>query len=42
MVIPVGAVGSGQDLLLLHKDAAGRTVSRSTIPVRFVPLTRER
>ncbi len=42
MVIPVGAVDAGQDLLLLRKDAAGRTVSRSTIPVRFVPLTRGR
>jgi protein-L-isoaspartate(D-aspartate) O-methyltransferase len=42
MVVPVGAVDAGQDLLLLRKDAAGRTVSRSTIPVRFVPLTRER
>jgi protein-L-isoaspartate(D-aspartate) O-methyltransferase len=42
MVIPVGAVDAGQDLLLLRKDAAGRMVSRSTIPVRFVPLTRER
>jgi protein-L-isoaspartate(D-aspartate) O-methyltransferase len=42
MVIPVGAVDAGQDLLLLRKDTAGRTVSRSTIPVRFVPLTRGR
>ncbi len=42
MVIPVGAVDAGQDLLLLRKDAAGRMVSRSTIPVRFVPLTRGR
>jgi protein-L-isoaspartate(D-aspartate) O-methyltransferase len=42
MVIPVGPLLAGQDLLLLHKDANGRTVTRSTIPVRFVPLTRER
>ncbi len=42
MVIPVGSLFAGQDLLLLRKDAQGRTVSRSTIPVRFVPLTRER
>ena len=42
MVIPVGPLLAGQDLLLLHKDVNGRTVTRSTIPVRFVPLTRER
>ena len=42
LVIPVGPVALGQDLLLIRKDADGRTVSRRTIAVRFVPLTRER
>jgi protein-L-isoaspartate(D-aspartate) O-methyltransferase len=42
LVIPVGPQLAGQDLLLIHKQADGRTVSRSTIAVRFVPLTRER
>lgn len=42
MVIPVGPNSMGQELLLLRKDVDGRTITRSTIPVRFVPLTRER
>jgi protein-L-isoaspartate(D-aspartate) O-methyltransferase len=42
MVIPVGPHFMGQDLLLITKAADGRTVSRRTLPVRFVPLTRER
>jgi protein-L-isoaspartate(D-aspartate) O-methyltransferase len=42
LVIPVGPTLSGQDLLLIRKDADGRAVTRGTIPVRFVPLTRER
>lgn len=42
LVIPVGPVLVGQDLLLIRKDTDGRTVTRSTIGVRFVPLTRER
>jgi protein-L-isoaspartate(D-aspartate) O-methyltransferase len=42
LVIPVGSAFIGQDLQLIRKDSAGRTVTRSTIPVRFVPLTRER
>jgi protein-L-isoaspartate(D-aspartate) O-methyltransferase len=40
MVIPVGAVGSVQDLVLIEKAADGRTTTRSLLPVRFVPLTR--
>ena len=40
MVIPVGRRGSVQDLLVIAKDAEGRTDTRRTIPVRFVPLTR--
>jgi protein-L-isoaspartate(D-aspartate) O-methyltransferase len=40
MVIPVGAQATGQDLLLIRKQADGRTVTQRTIPVRFVPLVR--
>ena len=40
LVIPVGPVGGVQDLLLIEKDATGRTTTRSVIPVRFVPLRR--
>jgi len=42
LVAPVGTRGGSQQLLLLRKDAAGRAVTRSVLPVRFVPLTRER
>ena len=42
MVIPVGAGLTSQDLLLIRREADGRTVTRRTIGVRFVPLTRER
>ncbi|MCC6197665.1 MAG: protein-L-isoaspartate(D-aspartate) O-methyltransferase [Burkholderiales bacterium] len=42
MVIPVGSVHGLQDLLVISKGADGRAVTKRTIPVRFVPLTRER
>jgi protein-L-isoaspartate(D-aspartate) O-methyltransferase len=42
MVIPVGAGLMAQELLLIRREADGRTVTRRTIGVRFVPLTRER
>jgi protein-L-isoaspartate(D-aspartate) O-methyltransferase len=42
LVIPVGAVSSVQDLLLIEKDASGRTTTRRIIPVRFVPLIRKK
>jgi protein-L-isoaspartate(D-aspartate) O-methyltransferase len=42
LVIPVGTHSLNQELLLIRKDADGRAVSRRTIGVRFVPLTRER
>ena len=42
LVIPVGPYLGGQELLVIRKDADGRAVSRRTIAVRFVPLTRER
>ena len=41
MVLPVGPLFD-QELLLVRKDADGRAVTRRTIGVRFVPLTRER
>lgn len=40
MVVPVGPVSDVQDLILIEKDAGGRTTSHSVIPVRFVPLIR--
>jgi protein-L-isoaspartate(D-aspartate) O-methyltransferase len=42
MVIPVGMQHGIQDLLVITKGADGRAVTRRTIAVRFVPLTRER
>jgi protein-L-isoaspartate(D-aspartate) O-methyltransferase len=39
LVIPVGPDLSGQDLLLVEKDAAGRVRERSLFSVAFVPLT---
>ena len=42
MVIPVGGSSDVQQLLLVEKHADGRTTTRRTLPVRFVPLTRDR
>jgi len=42
MVIPVGGSGEIQQLLLVQKQPDGKTTTRRTLPVRFVPLTRER
>jgi len=42
MVIPVGSRHGIQDLLIITKDAEGRAVTKRTIAVRFVPLTREK
>lgn len=42
MVIPVGDAASGQELLLIRKDADGSFRQESTMPVRFVPMTRDR
>jgi len=42
MVIPVGGAFMGQDLLLVQKESDGRATTRRTLPVRFVPLTRDR
>jgi protein-L-isoaspartate(D-aspartate) O-methyltransferase len=38
MVIPVGAPGETQELLLLVKTAQGALERKSVLPVRFVPL----
>jgi protein-L-isoaspartate(D-aspartate) O-methyltransferase len=42
LVMPVGDPWTDQRLVLLEKDAAGRIASRDLLPVRFVPLVRER
>ena len=42
LVIPVGPQWSGQELLVIEKDAGGRTATRKVLAVRFVPLTRDR
>jgi len=39
MVIPVGGPSDVQQLLLVEKQLDGRTTTRRTLPVRFVPLT---
>ena len=42
LVAPVEPQGGIQNLLLMHKDADGRTVTLKLLRVRFVPPTRER
>ena len=42
MVIPVGGSYDVQQLLLVQKQPDGNTTTKRTLPVRFVPLTRER
>lgn len=42
LVIPVGPQFTGQNLLVIEKDAAGKTTTRNVLAVRFVPLTREK
>jgi protein-L-isoaspartate(D-aspartate) O-methyltransferase len=39
LVVPVGAQGTGQSLLLIEKQADGRITRRTVLAVRFVPLT---
>jgi len=41
LVIPVGPVFSVQELLVIEKDASGRTRTEQITPVRFVPLRRK-
>ena len=42
MILPVGPQRSGQDLLILEKDEAGNVNTQQSLPVRFVPMVRER
>jgi protein-L-isoaspartate(D-aspartate) O-methyltransferase len=42
MVIPIGGPNEVQQLLLVQKQADGGATTKRTLPVRFVPLTRER
>jgi protein-L-isoaspartate(D-aspartate) O-methyltransferase len=42
MVIPVGPAGAIQDLLVVEKKEDGGIVTRSVLPVRFVPFVRGR
>jgi protein-L-isoaspartate(D-aspartate) O-methyltransferase len=42
MVIPVGSIYTSQELQVVTKNLAGITTVRDVLPVRFVPLTRER
>jgi len=42
MAIPVGRTGWTQNLLLVEKLPDGKILTRNLLPVRFVPLTRER
>ena len=42
LVIPVGPQWSGQELLVIEKDASGKTATRKVLAVRFVPLTRDK
>ncbi len=41
MILPHGDPSRSQDLLVLEKNESGELTRRSTIPVRFVPLTGE-
>jgi protein-L-isoaspartate(D-aspartate) O-methyltransferase len=41
MVIPTGRTRDVQYLLLVQKQRDGTSTTRRTLPVRFVPLTRE-
>jgi protein-L-isoaspartate(D-aspartate) O-methyltransferase len=41
LVIPVGEVFSVQELLVIEKDASGKTHTEQITPVRFVPLKRK-
>jgi protein-L-isoaspartate(D-aspartate) O-methyltransferase len=42
LVIPIGADATGQDLVLVEKNAAGRIRERRLFSVAFVPMTGER
>jgi protein-L-isoaspartate(D-aspartate) O-methyltransferase len=42
LVIPVGEQLLGQQLMVVTKNEAGTTMTQEIVPVRFVPLTREK
>ena len=42
MVLPVGPRWWGQDLLVIEKNERGKVVQKNTIPVRFVPMIRQK
>lgn len=42
LVIPVGGRFDVQELMVIEKKEDGSTTTRRTLPVRFVPLTRDR
>lgn len=42
LVIPVGPNWLSQELQVIRKESDGRTVTQRALPVRFVPLTRDR
>lgn len=42
MVVPVGSRFDVQQLLVIERQLDGKTTTRRALPVRFVPLTRER
>ncbi len=39
MILPVGEVNGGQNLVLVTKDDEGDITTRDVLPVMFVPLT---
>lgn len=41
LIAPVGPVHGLQELIVVEKDAAGRTRRRAVLPVRFVPMVHE-
>ena len=42
MIIPVGSRWQGQELIPVEKNESGKATRRSVMPVRFVPLIREK
>lgn len=41
LIAPIGPVHGLQELVVLEKDAAGKTRRRAVLPVRFVPMVQE-
>ncbi len=42
MIIPVGGSGQIQDMILVTKDEKSNSTKKSSMPVRFVPMVREK